>query len=242
MTQALDTLAGLHARRLRPELMDDPAIDAVRLEAALRGIQRLNRASFAARLLWGPIRHLAARERRCVRLLDLGSGGGDVLRALWRRARRSGVALEIVGTDVSAVAVGYARRVAQARGAAVAFERLDAVRESLPEGFDVISSSLFLHHLSTADCTSLLRRMREAAGRMVLVSDLRRCAWGLGLATVCAPLLTRSEVVHADSVQSVRAAFTADELRGLAREAGMADAVVRPRFPARVTLEWSRRK
>ena len=71
------------------------------------------------------------------------------------------------------------------------------------------------------------------------IDDLRRCAWGLGLARLCTPYLTRSPVVREDSVRSVRAAFTAGELKELARAAGLQGARVTTRFPARMLLEWN---
>src|SRR6185295_307191 len=110
----------------------------------------------------------------------------------------------------------------------------------LPSEYDVVMCSLFLHHLSTEEGRGLLYRMRCAARQMVLVSDLVRSAWGLRLATVVPRLFTRSRVVHEDAVRSIRAAFTPDELRELAGEAGLEGAVVAPRRHQRMLLTWRR--
>jgi len=87
--------------------------------------------------------------------------------------------VDIVGLDVSPLAVGYARRRAQAKGVPVVFEVHDVVRQPLPKGFDVVMSSLFLHHLEETDAVQLLRSMAAVASRLVLVNDLRPFAAGL---------------------------------------------------------------
>jgi hypothetical protein len=73
---------------------------------------------------------------------------------------------------------------------------------------------------------------------MVIVSDLRRTRTGFYLAYIASRLLTRSDVVHVDALRSVRAAYTLDELRELAREAGLTGARIAARWPQRQVLEW----
>ncbi|MHC4550654.1 MAG: class I SAM-dependent methyltransferase [Planctomycetota bacterium] len=99
----------LDQRRLRPERMDDPALDATLHLRALRGLERINRWSRTVHGLWRGLRRLAD-GRAPLRVLDLASGGGDLPSGLWHRARRAGVVLEIAGCDRSPRAVAYARQ------------------------------------------------------------------------------------------------------------------------------------
>lgn len=216
--------------------MDDPALDGAEHRAALRALARINRLSGADRILFPPIRALAANNPLSV--LDVATGSGDVPIALHRRAKRAGIELTIRACDVSARAIEAARARAKRAGAPVEFFVADALgSDPLPEA-DVVTSSLFVHHLTDTDAPRLLLRMAAAARRLVLINDLRRCARGLALARLVPRLLTTSRVVHVDAVLSVEAAFTIDELRTLARDTGMEAATVVPRFPARMLLAW----
>jgi len=225
-------------RLLRPELMDDPVLERGRHRHALRGLSRLNLLSGSARILWPAIRELARRERRPLRVLDLASGAGDVPLGLWRRVRRAGLEIEIRGMDVSPEAVAFARELAAAAGAPLRFERGDVMHGELPAGFDVVLCSLFLHHVDDERAVDLLARMRRAARRLVLVSDLLRGTPGLLLAHAASRLLTTSDVVRSDAPQSVRASYTGDEMLELARRAGMSGARVWRRWPQRLLLTW----
>jgi hypothetical protein len=100
--------------------------------------------------------------------------------------------------------------------------------------------SLFTHHLEASEVVELLYRMKAAARRMVLVSDLRRCAMGYAEALLASRVFTTSRVVQSDALASVRAAFTVKEFRWLAEEAGLDDAVIRACWPCRFLLEWKR--
>ena len=229
------------SRVLEPEIMDDPGLEAHRHRAALRALTRINALSASAAILWGPLARLARRlGRDRLRVLDIATGAGDIPIRLWQKAQRSGLKLEIQGIDVSDRALDFARERAAAAQAPLAFTRLDALTEPLPAGFDVVVSSLFLHHLTNDQAAALLRSMAAAAGRMVLVNDLRRGweCWLLAQAAV--RVLSRSEVVHYDGPQSVRAAFSLGEIEALAAQAGLPGATVRRRWPCRFLLSWQR--
>jgi SAM-dependent methyltransferase len=228
--------AELTVRHRRPEVMDDPELDAAEHARALRGLGRINALSRSASILWPSIARLArATPGRTVRVLDLASGGGDVPIALARRARAHRLNVAVEGSDTSPEAV----RFAAARGTTVSFRVLDALREPIPSGFDAISCSLFLHHLDHDEAVQLLRAM-AAAGRLVLVNDLRRTSAGYLLAWVGCRVLSRSPVVHHDGPVSVASAFTAAEAMDLAREAGLDGATVTRRWPERFLLAWTR--
>jgi 2-polyprenyl-3-methyl-5-hydroxy-6-metoxy-1,4-benzoquinol methylase len=227
--------------------MDDPALSPERHAAALRGLARLNLASGAARILWPAIvREAHATGSRPVRVLDLATGSGDLPISLVRRARRAGVGLSIHGCDVSPVAVASATARAERAGwggegeQSTRFYVLDVLNDIVPDGYDIIMCSLFMHHLSDEQVVSLLYKMRCAARMLVLVSDLERRRDGLLLAWSASRLLTRSDVVHTDAMLSVRAAFSIDEFAVLASNAGLDGARLERRWPCRFLLEWSR--
>jgi 2-polyprenyl-3-methyl-5-hydroxy-6-metoxy-1,4-benzoquinol methylase len=231
-------LPPLANRDRQPELMDDPAVAVDAHVAALRGLRRINAISASAGILWPAIRKLTKSTPAPLRILDVASGGGDVLLGLWRRARRAGVGLELEGADISDTALSHARELARCSGATIAFRRVDVLNEPLPEGFDVVVSSLFLHHLAEADAIRLLRNMKTAARRLVLVNDLTRSRLGYVAAWCGTRILSRSPIVHVDGPRSVQAAFTIAEMRRLADEAGLHGATVSGRWPFRCLLQW----
>jgi 2-polyprenyl-3-methyl-5-hydroxy-6-metoxy-1,4-benzoquinol methylase len=225
-------------RALEPEVMDDASLEEGRHRHALRGLSRLNRLGGSARIVWPSIAALARRETRPLRILDLACGGGDVPLGLWRRARRSGIDVDIHGLDISPRAVRFAQEQAEQAGAPLEFSVGDVLDEPLPTGFDAVMCSLFLHHMKEDEAVLLLTKMRQAARRIVLVNDLLRSDRGVWLVYLASRLVTSSAVVHVDAPRSVRAAFTEDEIRGLARRARMHGAEVSRRWPVRLLLRW----
>src|SRR5262249_30306306 len=155
----------------------------------------------------------------------IASGSADVPLQLCRKARASGVNLEITASDFSSRATSFAQQ--QCAGEpAISFLQLNALTDQYPHDFDVVSNSLFVHHLDPDDVTVLLKKMSQAAKHMVLISDLRRCRTGLMLAHVAGRLFTNSAVVHYDGPVSVRAAYTIPEVSKIAQDAGLHDVTV----------------
>lgn len=221
--------------------MDDPGLDPRLHAQALRGLARLNRVSGVAWTLWKEIEPLAreaAAGGRTLSILDVATGSADGPLALAELARRNGLALELHACDISPRALEHAQERARGAGVALSTFVCDLVGGELPQTYDVVTCSLFLHHLDEEDVVRVLGAMRRAARGMVLISDLLRCRRGLALAAIASRVFSRSPVVHTDAVLSVRAAWTIEELRAMAARAGMPDARVVGVRPCRMLLEW----
>lgn len=230
-------LPDLSSRCRQPEVMDSPGLEVSRHARALQALARINVLSLAARRTWAMVRSLPQPEKRPLRVLDVACGGGDVAIALRSRADREGIPLQVLGCDLSPTAVDFARRRAEARGVDVEFFEHDATTGELPSGFDLVCSSLFLHHLSEEEVKGFLKRLAKA-GRVILVQDLLRTRLGYLMAEATVRVVTRSRVVRVDGPQSVRAAFTLAEAQNLARDAGLTGARVERCWPERFSLHW----
>lgn len=232
----MSLLSRLRTRERIPELMDDPSIDPVAHRRALAALARINRVTNSAGVLWPAIKRLALRLGRPVRVLDVATGSGDVPAGLAARAAKARLPIELAGCDLSPTAIAAA----ESRTDSVRFFVHDALRNPLPAGFDVVTCSLFLHHLEASEGIALLANMSRAAGHLVLVNDLARSRFNFLSVWFACRVLTRSPVVRFDGPASVRSAHTAAEARALAEEAGLRGARVRSRFPARFLLSWER--
>ena len=224
--------------------MDDPALDGSRHLQALQGLERINRWSRSAQIVWNPIRQLASLSTPApLSVLDVAAGGGDVTVSLWRQAHRARVSLEVSGCDKSPRAVERSRQRALqlcSGQAPVRFFELDVLEQPIPSHYDVVICSLFLHHLNAAQAVRVLAEMGRAARRLVVINDLRRNLAGWWLSLAATKLLTRSEVVHMDGPRSVRAAYTVSEIKRLAEQAGLRGSRVTSCWPFRYRLIWKK--
>jgi 2-polyprenyl-3-methyl-5-hydroxy-6-metoxy-1,4-benzoquinol methylase len=218
--------------------MDDPELDPVEHRRALRALALVNGLSLTAGRIWKEVRRQVAGSRS-LRLLDVACGGGDTIRALKRRALKAGIPLDAHGCDVNPRALVFAREQAFREGVEVTFFELDALGSPIPSGYDLVCSTLFLHHLTEDDVVGVLTRMARA-GRTLLVQDLLRTRAGYWLAWSTLRLLSRSRVAQVDGPRSVLAAFRLSEMVAMARRAGLSGARIVPCWPQRFSLFWSR--
>ena len=228
-------------RQLVPERMDYEVLSPRVHHRALRGLARINRVSHVSDALWPPILRLFSTNGSSLTLLDVACGGGDVAVGLWEIARRHGLQLHVTGCDRNPTALQEAQRAAEAAHCPMRLVPCDALADALPTGFDVVISTLFLHHLTNPQVVVVLAQMREAAQRLVLVSDLRRSLTGFLAAATVPRLLSASPIVHTDALLSVRASLRPHELAQCAASAGMPGAIITPSWPFRMLLQWWRR-
>ncbi len=233
----------LNRRRVSGEIMDGPGLDPAAHQAALAGLRRINRTSGTAAHLLAPLLKLAREEGLDhLTLLDVACGGGDVPIELAQRAHRAGVMVELILMDRSEAAVRMALEAARQAGVRCRGIVADVTDGPVVAGggVDVVTNSLFLHHLADEEAVSaVLGRLDRMAGRGVLISDLQRSRPGWVAAWVGCRLLSRSPIVHHDGPASVRAAWTIREMRALAGRAGLGGAHIQRCHPLRMLITWA---
>ncbi|GAB5401775.1 MAG: class I SAM-dependent methyltransferase [Aureliella sp.] len=222
-------------RQLVPELMDDPELDPHEHQAALKGLRRLNAWTGNPQLAWKLLQNATADvpADQPLSVLDVATGSADLPIALYRLSSRAGRRLNITASDVSPVALQEARQEALRQEANINLFEHDIVQHDIAGQFDFVMCSQFLHHLTEAEVVTVLRRMRAAARKQVIVIDLLRSWPNYYQVWLATRLLSRSRVVHFDGPQSIRAAFTIEEFEGLAVEAGFKDYKLSYRWPCR---------
>lgn len=228
-------MARLTARSRQEEQMDAPDLDPAIYERVLHDLARVNRWTFTA---WPSIAFLsrAIGAAKHFRLLDVGFGDGDVLRAIARWARRRGIEAELVGVDLNEKSLQVARH-ATPPDLSIDFRAGDYLDQ--PETFDFIISSQVTHHMTDAQLMTFLRHMESRARMGWLICDLHRhgfAHWGF---PILARLMRVHRIVREDGQLSIARSFRRAEWIDLLAEAGIPANQVRilRRFAFRLCVE-----
>lgn len=220
--------------------MDHPGLDRTLHHNALRGLGRIHAWSCTVRKIGVTALSLLDSSREPVRMLDLACGGGQIVQGLhhWSQSRR--LTWRIDGCDISPTAIQFARTTADREGTRCRYFESDVLRQPIPAGYDILLSSLFLHHLTESEAVLFFSKLADSAQTGFVVVDLERRAAGLLLAHVATRFLTTSPVVHTDGPRSVRRAFSLGEVVRLAKSAGLRGVRLQRCWPFRWTMSWRR--
>ncbi|HVU07891.1 MAG TPA: methyltransferase domain-containing protein [Verrucomicrobiae bacterium] len=213
------------ARRFNPdcvELMDRLDTNKTLLREELQVLEKANWQLGGHHLMLQCIeRFIGASEIKSLNVLDLATGAADIPRAIVNWARKRQLPVTVTAVDNNPEILNIARELCR-DWPEIRLEQHDL--RALPyaeNSFDLVLCSLAMHHFDSTDVVAILRRIQELARVGYIVNDLRRnwfCIWTTDLLT---PLLTKSSTFRNDAAQSCRAAFTVNELRELAEQAGL---------------------
>jgi ubiquinone/menaquinone biosynthesis C-methylase UbiE len=201
-------------------------------ELWLREMRWINRLFGDSRALKLSIRESLNGNKQRISVLDVGAGCGELLKT----------AAESIGEDrsllVGAELSGRAARAIQERSPefGVLSVQCDAMRLPFPDNsFDLVISSLFLHHLDDKQGISLLRELGRVTRQRIIVIDLHRHPIAYYFYRFFSRFLLQ-RFTHEDGSLSILRSYRPDELRKLAAEARLTDHEVQRRFPYRLVL------
>jgi 2-polyprenyl-3-methyl-5-hydroxy-6-metoxy-1,4-benzoquinol methylase len=195
--------------------MDDPGCDLGLLDATYRAFPVVNGLVAGWRRVYR--RHLRPllSADRTTRLLDLGSGGGDLARALSGWARRDGLLLEVVAVDPDERAHAFAVSCPVTPG--VEFRQASSAElVASGEVFDVVVSNHVLHHLDDDARAGVLDDSARLSRRLVLHADIERARGAYLVYRAATWPWRRRSFVHVDGLLSIRRSFTRRELAAVA--------------------------
>jgi hypothetical protein len=218
------------------ETLDSPCDPDV-ARATLNDIARSNLLFGGRASVLRGVRELlsAVPHQPCVTALDVGSGAGDILRAVESAGPQWGIRIRPVAVDRDPTAARMCRE-----GGLAAAVGDGGVLPLATSGVDLVIASQLLHHFSETSAVHLIREMSRVARLGVVVSDLRRSGvalWGIWLASF--PLAFQ-RVTRLDGMVSVRRGFKPRELEGILTRAGV-ETVVSKRPGFRLLAWWAKR-
>ncbi len=192
-------------RKVIAEMLDDDAGTPAEIAASFTDLRHINDWFGGTRTTIGLLRRVAAEsDCRSLSLLEVGSGSGHVPLKAKRALAREGIQLRVTLLD---------RMPSHLPRNGVAAVSGDALSLPFCDGaFDVVSSSLFVHHLEPDTLPQFAREALRVCRRAVLINDLIRSRLHLYLVYAGLPLF-RSRITWHDAPASVRRAYTRDEMR-----------------------------
>ncbi len=228
----------LNIRAIAEEQMDAEGLDPAVYAAVLADLAKVNTITMARRPTLAFLGRISAHAGRAgakpIKILDVGFGDGDMLRAIATWAAKRHVAVDLVGIDLNPNSAPAARAVTLA--AHGIDYRAGDYADLSGEGWDVIISSLVAHHMSPAQLVAFLRFMDSQAGLGWHVNDLHRH----GFAYLGYPLLARimgwHRIVREDGQLSIARSYRPAEWAPILSEAGIAGADVVRQFPFRLCV------
>ena len=216
----------LPARRFDPslpEMIDLPDADPDLLRGELRNLRKINRRFGGISSVRKALQPLLERTDPAgmLELLDLGTGSGDQAVAIVEHCRSLGRRVAVTAIDNNAAVLEEARRVTSGYPE-IALERGDLRALAHPDGrFDVALCALAAHHLAHGEVVELLKEMDRLTRVGFVLNDLSRSTLALGAAWLYTRLTTTNIMTRSDAIASIQAAFTLEELAGIAERSGL---------------------
>jgi hypothetical protein len=189
-----------------PEILDSNTCPPADVAATLRDIGRVNRWFGGVATTQKMVERVAqAYGVKDLSLLEVAAGSGELAEIVRRRLARRGITLDVTLLD-------RARSHLPRGNHSVVGDAL-----ALPFGdgaFDLVSCSLFAHHLQPQQLSLFAREGLRVSRRASLINDLVRHPLHLALAFAGYPIM-RSRVAWLDGLTSVRRAYIPDEIQTL---------------------------
>jgi 2-polyprenyl-3-methyl-5-hydroxy-6-metoxy-1,4-benzoquinol methylase len=211
------------SRRVPPrelaELMDGEC-SYEEFRDCLRSLEQVNRWLLGYRPTLAWLERLPHGLRDLVHIVDVGSGGGDLLRQIAGWARRHGISVQLAGIDLNPHA---ARAAAEStpKKLGITWVTDDAMVYRPDKPIDIVVSSLMTHHLEDEEIIALLRWMEATVQVGWFINDLERSERSCRMFGWVAGIVGWHRFVRHDGPVSFRRAFREEDWVRLLAAAGI---------------------
>lgn len=222
-------MPNLRQRSSAPEKMDDPAVPEGEVRKALAELEKINRWLGGYSLILNALDKIEW-PREPVTLMDLGSGGGDVLRVIAEWADKKQRRMKLIGVDINPAMTRYAGN-KSLHFPDIHFKTASVFDDALLlEEPHIVTCCLFAHHFDGDDLVALVSRMAQLAGRAVIINDLHRHPIAYHSIKVLTRAFSRTHLVKFDGPLSVARSLTRKEWKGVLTAAGIRNYSIRWRW------------
>ena len=154
-------------------------------------------------------------------IVDIGCGGGDMLKLVAGWARRNKLEVDLVGVDANPNIIRYAEKNTFAFPE-IRYLTLDIFSAEFKAlKYDVLLATLFTHHFEDGQLAQLLSQVQRQARLGVVINDLHRHWFAFYSIKMLTRLFSKSAMVRNDAAVSVLRAFLKKEWVDLMHKAGI---------------------
>lgn len=207
-------------RTLLPEKMDQPGLAADETRQALREIELINKLLGGYVVIFGALDNLEWNNEP-ITIMDLGCGGGDMLRAIAKWANDKHRKVNLIGVDWNPVMTDYASEKSK-DFPNINFRTMSVFDDELMnEKADITMNSLFCHHFDNDELVELIQRMHRLASHAVIINDIHRHWFAYYSIKVITLLFSKSSMVKYDAPLSVARSLSRKEWKQILISAGI---------------------
>ena len=161
------------------------------------------------------------QQQEIIEIVDLGCGGGDVLKAVAKWARNSGLKLQLTGIDANPHIVDYARA-NSLEFPEISYQTMDIFSNQFSQRvYDIAVCTLFAHHFSDTQLKNLFKLLHQQARLGVVVNDLHRHWLAYYFIKWVVYFFSKSHMVKNDAPLSVLRGFRRSDINGIMAGTGV---------------------
>jgi ubiquinone/menaquinone biosynthesis C-methylase UbiE len=198
-----------------PEILDSDACSPREARAVLTVLGRVNRWFGGVATTQKMVNHVAeAAGVKRLSLLEVAAGSGEVPEIVRRRLERRGIVVDVTLLDMAHSHLSDGSHELRKQAGT---NRIVGNALCLPfkdGAFDMVSCSLFAHHLSPQQLLLFVREALRVSRRAVLINDLVRHPLHLAAAYAGFPIMW-NRVAWLDGLTSVRRAYVPKEIESM---------------------------
>ena len=197
------------------EIMDDLEMEGELLEKSLVKLDWINAWLGGDQVTLSGIKKMlkGQNETDSLTIIDLGCGSGNTLRLLAKYFRKTGRPVQLIGIDANEFTINFARK------NSIEFPEISYICGYVPSDqfndleYDIMISTLFLHHLTDVEIHYLLEQGLEKASIGILVNDLHRSKMAYVLYSLLT-LFISNKMIRQDGKTSILRGFKKKDLLG----------------------------
>ena len=227
----------LKFRSSEKEQMDNLTLKGKALHDTLDGLSLINRYLGNTNATFAAVKKEIINTNRPLKIIDLGCGGGDNLRAIADWSNEKKYTVDLIGIDGNAAILEYA--IAK-NNSIIQIDYLQA--DILDPAFlmpkcDLLISSHFMYHFSDEALVKFLFQAKEKVAHKIIFSELQRSAIAYNLFRLGSVFLPFSKMVKQDGLKAIRRSFKKKELESIFNKAGIENYKIQRKWVFRYLVE-----
>lgn len=221
------------------ELMDSESVSFEEFNNCLQHLEWINIFTLAYLPTYFWLKKIVAKNhyKEKISIFDIGSGGGDMLRKIWKWTSCSKIKFTLTGIDINPWSKKSAEEMTP-KAAPIKFETADIFTLSEKQKPDFIISSLFTHHLDNDSLIKFIRWMDNQAICGWFINDLHRHFIPYFFIKWVTHMLPLNRLIKNDAAVSVARSFSKEDWWHIIDQAGIARSRIKIKwfFPFRYSI------